>query len=145
MRSLYESILSSTKSGEFRFTPDMLVSFSNSMSGFTTQFDLEKMVKDFKIKHTLSQGNIIWRALCQMKTGKTKKEAIKALVHRFEWNGPEEPFFKDIFKDYLINPKDFDFFSYLEDDKVCIATHLKNSASADASRQLFTLDLNKIQ
>ena len=142
MKSLYESILSSTKSGEFRFTPDMLVRFGHSIQ-FTTQFDLEKMVKNFKIKPTLSQGDIIWQALCQLKTGKTKKEAIKALVHKFEWNGPEEPFFKDIFKDYLINPTKFDFFSYSEDDRkeVYIATHEKTGAS----RELFTLDLKKIQ
>ena len=145
MRSLYESILSSTKSGEFRFTPDMLVSSGHSMSGFSTQFDLEKMVKDFKIKTTTSQRDIIWEALCQIKTGKTKKEAIKALVHKFEWNGPEEPFFKDIFKDYLINPKDFDFFSYIKGNELYIATHMKNSASPGASRPLFSLDLTKIQ
>lgn len=78
---------------------------------------------------------------------KQKKDAQKVLIHPFEWNGPEEPFFKDVFKDYLIEPKKFDFFCYTEDDQkeVHVATHEKNNGKSGASQPLFTLDLTKIK
>lgn len=147
MKSLFETILKSTGSGAFKFTNDMLVRLGHSTSGFNTQFDLKKMIDDFHIKPTSSHGDIIWQALCHINTGKTTKETIKALVHPFEWNGPEEPYFKDVFKDYLIEPKKFDFFCYTEDDRkeIYVATHEKNNGKSGASRALFTLDLNKIK
>ena len=147
MKTLFETILSSTGSGAFKFTPEMLVRLGHSTSGFADKFDLKKMVDDFHIKPTLSQNDIIWQALCHINTGKTKREAQKALVHHFVWDGPEEPFFKDVFKDYLIDPKKFDFFCYTEDerDEVYIATHEKNNAKASSSQALFTLNLKKIR
>ena len=147
MKTLFESILKSTGAGAFKFTPEMLVRLGHSTSGFADKFDLKKMVDDFDIKQTISQNDIIWQALCHISTGKTKKEAQKALIHPFEWNGPEEPFFKDVFKDYLINPKKFDFFCYTEDDQkeVYVATHEKNNGKGGASQPLFTLDLTKIK
>ena len=138
MKTLFESILKSTGAGAFKFTPDMLVRLGHSTSGFADKFD---------IKQTISQNDIIWQALCHISTGKTKKDAQKALIHPIEWDGPEEPFFKDVFKDYLIDPKKFDFFCYTEDDRkeVYVATHEKNNGKGGASQPLFTLDLTKIK
>ena len=153
MLNLYESILKSTGAGAFRFTDDMLVRYGKTSFGsteeidcFSKQFDLRKMMKDLNITkaETESKVDVIWKTLCHIKTGKTWKEAQKALIHGFIWDGPEDKFFKDIFKDYLINPKDFDFFCYTEDkpDEIYIATHDHKGGKGGKSRGLFTIKPN---
>lgn len=143
MKTLYESILKSTGAGAFHFTNDMLVKLGNSKSGFDAQFDLEKMKRDFDIPDIKEDNGIIWDALCHIKTDKTRKEAQKALVHDFVWDGPEDKFFKDIFKGYLINENDFDFFAsdaeQFKGETVTIGTHEKTGKLK--SRILFTIRL----
>lgn len=147
MLNLYETILKSTGAGAFKFTQDMLVRVNGNKypDDFKTQFDIDKMVKDFgKAPVEQTPQRIIWNSLCHIKTSKTWKEAQKALIHGFIWDGPEDKFFKDIFKDYLINPKDFDFFCYTEDkpDEIYIATHEHKGGKGGNSRWLFTIKPN---
>lgn len=144
MLNLYESILKSTGAGAFKFTPDMLVRLGHSTSGFNTQFDVEKMRHDFNIPDIKEDNGIIWNALCHIKTGKTWKEAQKALIHGFIWDGPEDKFFKDIFKGYLLCPDSFDFFCYTEEERpgeIYVATHEKRGGKSATTRALFTFKL----
>lgn len=144
MKTLYESILKSTGAGAFKFTPEMLVRLGHSTSGFDTQFNVEKMRYDFNIPDIKEDNGIIWDALCHIKTGKTWKEAQKALVHSFIWDGPEDKFFKDIFKGYLLSPDKFDFFCYTEEERpgeIYVATHEKRGGKSATTRALFTFKL----
>jgi len=144
MRNLYESILKSTGAGAFHFTNDMLVRLGHSKSGFGTQFNLEKMKRDFDIPDIKEDNGIIWYVLCHVKSNKTHKEAQKALVHSFIWDGPEDKFFKDMFKGYLLSPDKFDFFCYTEDEvpgEIYVATHEKQGGKGGTSRALFTIKL----
>jgi len=147
MKSLYESILKSTKSGAFRFTDEMLVEV-NEPNVFVTQFNLLKLKTDWCAKkskddNSRSDAKLIWEALCNMPPKFTEKEARKALVHKFEWSGPEDEFFKTIFKGYLINENDFDFFvsdsEQFNFETITVATHERTGKHI--SRNLFTIRL----
>ena len=152
MLNLYETILKSTGVGAFRFTNDMLVRYGKTSFGsteeidcFSKQFDLQKMMKDLNITkaETESKVDVIWKTLCHIKTGKTWKEAQKALVHPFIWDGPEDKFFKDIFKGYLLSPDKFDFFCYTEEkpEEIYVATHEKRGGKSATTRALFTFKM----
>ena len=146
MLNLYESILKSTGAGAFKFTNDMLVRVNGNKypDDFKTQFDIDKMVRDFgKAPVEQTPQRIIWNALVHIKTSKTEKETRKALIHSFIWDGPEDKYFKDVFKGYLIDPENFDFFCYTEDkeDELYIATHDKKGGKGGSTRHLFTIKM----
>ena len=86
---------------------------------------------------------MIWEALCNMPPKFTEKEARKALIHSFKWNGSEDEFFKKIFKGYLINENDFDFFvsdtEQFHEETITVATHERTGKHT--SRTLFTIRL----
>lgn len=147
MNTLYETILSSTCSGAFKFTDEMLVEV-NKANVFVTQFNLLKLktnwcAKKSKDGNSRSDAKLIWEALCNMPPKFTEKEARKALIHKFEWHGPEDEFFKTIFKGYLINENDFDFFvsdsEQFDGATITVATHEK--IGRHTTRTLFTIRL----
>ena len=148
MLNLYETILKSTESGAFKFTDKMLVEV-NKANVFVTQFNIFKLKTDWCAKKS-KDGNsrwdaeLIWEALCNMPSKFTKKEAKRALVHKFGWyQGPEDEFFKTIFKGYLINENDFTFYvsdtEQFQGETITVGTYEKTGRHT--TRALFTIKL----